>query len=274
MRRSASTAARCRQSPGRRSLKSVGLFALASLVASTCTNILSLDTEFTGAAETLCKCDAFTDPDNPFWPDVEGSAGCIDYIQTKLVGAGATDWVALYDERGCDSCENASRCVSQPPICIPTGEPCVGASLASDASCCGYDPDNVTQSYCGPSNVCSTNAPGCKKPLESCEADTDCCGGDAGLAFCIPETDAADSPTLCLNFCELNDPVQCPGCCARIAPTNGDPEYGVCFNFENPPLACEDLCTNLGDCFNSLCGPEQPLVGDFFVYVCKPLDAN
>ena len=266
MRRSASTAARCRQSPGRRSLKSVGLFALASLVASTCTNILSLDTEFTGAAETLCKCDAFTDPDNPFWPDVEGSAGCIDYIQTKLVGAGATDWVALYDERGCDSCENASRCVSQPPICIPTGEPCVGASLASDASCCGYDPDNVT--------VCSTNAPGCKKPLESCEADTDCCGGDAGLAFCIPETDAADSPTLCLNFCELNDPVQCPGCCARIAPTKCDPENAVCFNFENPPLACEDLCTNLGDCFNSLCGPEQPLVGDFFVYVCKPLDAN
>jgi hypothetical protein len=195
---------------------------------------------------------------------VEGSTGCIDYIQTKLVGEGATDWVALYDERGCDSCENASRCVSQPPICIPTGEPCVGASLASDASCCAYDPDNVTKSYCGPSNVCSTNAR-CK-PLESCEADTDCCGGDAG-----PLLHSGDRRGRLTHAVSQFLRAERPSMPRLLRVSRWQTATRVHFNFENPPLACEDL--------------HQPrrllqlasgtaLVNDFFVYVCKPLDAN
>ncbi|MBL8743669.1 MAG: hypothetical protein JNK04_21315, partial [Myxococcales bacterium] len=246
------------------------LLVLGAVVAGACTPLLSLDVEFKGVAETLCKCDAFTDPESPFWPEAEGSEGCIAYLQARLGEEGAEEWLDAFQELGCDSCENASLCVSLPPVCIPTGEPCVGTSLASDASCCGYDPENVTESYCGPSNVCSKNAPGCKAPLEECEEDIDCCGGDGGLAFCIPETEDPESRTVCLNVCELDDPVQCPGCCARIQPKSEEPEYGVCFNFDMPLKACEELCVNLGDCgFNSLCAPEEQQ--DFYIYVCVPL---
>jgi hypothetical protein len=254
-------------------LSAAGLLVTSAVAVSACTNILSLDTEFTGAAETLCKCDAFTDPENAFWPDVEGSAGCIEYIQSKLTGDGATDWLAKYDELGCDSCENANSCVSLPPVCIPTGQPCVGSSLTSDASCCGYDPAEPTKSYCGPSNVCAANTPDCKGQLEPCENDLDCCGGDGGLAACLPATEEPGSPKACIALCEVNDPIQCPDCCARVQPKNGDQEFGLCYNaFQGEALMCEDLCTDLGDCgFNSLCAPDDPLAGPYFVYVCQSL---
>jgi hypothetical protein len=253
-----------------RVLRGACLLLLTAAVATACTPLLSLDTEFTGAAETLCKCDAFTDPENPFWPDVEGSEGCIAYIQSRLGAEGATSWLASYREMGCDSCENAARCVSLPPVCIPTGEPCVGTSLASDASCCGYDANEVTKSYCGPSNVCSTNAPGCVKPLQECEEDIDCCGGDAGLAFCQPIE--PEQPAVCFNVCELDDPVQCPGCCGRVQPKDeAEEQYGVCYNFEHPLKLkeCGELCLDIGDCTNGLCTPEENT--DFFIYVCAPL---
>ena len=247
--------------------RSLSLLIVVAGAGAACTDILALNAEFTSAAETLCKCDAFTDSEKPFWPDVSGSDGCVEYIEGRLENGDSKAWLKLYQTSDCDSCENASLCVAAAPVCIPTGEPCNGESIASDASCCGYDPEQVTNSYCGPSNVCSTNAPGCKVPFDECAEDIDCCGGDAGLAFCIPETEEPDSKTLCLNVCELDDPVQCPGCCARIKPKTGEPEYGVCFNFEGPLRECEELCLSGSDCgLDALCSPIEFEV--LFLYAC------
>ncbi len=247
------------------------LGALGWAVAS-CAQLLEVDSEFQSAVETICKCEALSGAAGVF-PDVDSSASCASLLSASFAGSREQEqaWLARFAENSCQQCDNIAACVSVEPVCIAPGEPCNPAAERADIACCGHDPAIPLQGYCSATNgMCASNSAGCLPTFAPCTENLECCGGDAGTSSCEPLNDQPDSEKFCFRLCDLEDPVQCEGCCARVKPKTADPEFGVCLDFEGAIVDCSDLCLDGGDCSElAICDATDQ--GDFFIYECQPL---
>ncbi|NUP10507.1 MAG: hypothetical protein HOW73_31035 [Polyangiaceae bacterium] len=223
------------------------ILAGCSLVAFTCglaacAEILGVGSEFEDIVGAFCKCEQF---DNRWPNDLTGDSfyPCDDYVRARLDARPelVADWVSLFDEQGCASCQKAEACANAPPICIEQGDECI-----TDTSCCGFDEAFPTKAYCGitdpddPTARCTgdENFETCARGGEACEKNEDCCGATGFIAGCSPELGGR-----CIVLCDEVNDASCPDCCATAYLVDGTP-VGVCpdsIPFTEPP-ACENLC--------------------------------
>lgn len=212
-----------------------------------CAEALGLNGETQNIVDAMCRCEQLDER----WPsNDEGTEfyPCREYVESALAKdpEQTNAWVDAFGANACNECANAETCANLPPLCIPQGEgPCI-----SDATCCGFDPELSTASYCGLeetddgtlTRVCAKDVSpsSCQAPGGPCDTDADCCGSAGLLSACTVAHQ-------CIAVCDPENATICPGCCAIVrGAVQGDPdeEIGICVEgvpFQNPP-ACSDLC--------------------------------
>lgn len=213
-----------------------------ALMTGACAEILGVSSELESVASEFCKCDGLDER----WPDdvTQGTfVSCTEYVQGRLAErpALASEWVHTFESAGCSECGSTAPCLEARPLCIEHGEPCY-----TDASCCGFDSEFLTKSYCGfdsdgedaQTTRCmgDANFETCGGQGAECTEDAQCCGGEGLIALCEPELGG------CLALCDQENDAACPGCCATIHTSVGP--IGICMDglpLLSPP-DCEDLC--------------------------------
>lgn len=235
----------------------LGVGAIAS-----CAEVLGISDPYPDVTTELCKCDLEPSLDVR-WP----GQTCEEHVSAALAAdsEATSTWLALFESAGCQSCGAAETCARAAPICAELGEPC-----SFSPGCCGYDPENPSARYCGPTNptlgvegTCVSDRVDCAYSFEPCTEDSDCCGSAGNLGLCIQ----ADQGGLCVTGCLANYDELCPGCCATIIPGSDEP-FTACVS------ASEDRCASLcsTDCEPGASCVPTPLTPDGFVIVqaCVP----
>jgi hypothetical protein len=204
---------------------------LAALSVTTlfaaCVEILSLQGEPQDVAAAFCKCEA------ALFVNEDGEAlDCTDYVGGALEGSDAAttrSWLDLFSSAHCEQCKNTDVCAAAAPVCRELGERC---SPGFNASCCGYDPNDIGKVTCGIEDRCVPRDDSCVPTGENCdlaEFPSSCCG------FCIEFP--ADS--LCANECDPDNDTACPGCCLKVE--NSPDAVGLCVAGERCGfLSCSD----------------------------------
>lgn len=234
------------------------LAALGVGAIGSCAEVLGISDPFPDVATELCKCDLEPSLDTR-WP----GQTCNEHVSAALDAdpEAAATWLELFDSAGCQSCGAAETCARAEPLCAAQGEPC-----SRSHGCCGYDVDQPSAAYCGPTDVtegidgtCVSDAPTCKGPFEQCGTDAECCGAAGGLGACVKSD---NKPTgVCLIGCTPDYDDLCPGCCAVLTSPTG--MLITCAT--GTDVSCETLCADNGDCDDGTSclptpiGPDNPV---------------
>ena len=116
----------------RRALAALACLAVAFLGQASCASVLGIDAAgLHDVIGEMCGC-----------PALAGWAGCEETLGKRLdAGASATReaWLARYEAKRCDRCDNLLECLSTEPTC--TNETC-----SRDVECC--PPDGGSKGVC------------------------------------------------------------------------------------------------------------------------------
>lgn len=214
---------------------------LGGVAIASCAEVLGISDPFPDVAAELCKCELEPSLDTR-WP----GQTCSEHVSAALAAdpEAAQRWLELFQAEGCQSCGAAETCASAEPLCAAQGEPC-----SRSQGCCGYDPDNPSLAYCGPTDpsegidgMCVSDPPTCVGAFAECNEGADCCGFTGNLGQCVM---GDGKPTgLCLLGCAPGYDDLCPGCCATLI-TSTD-SFSVCA--DGIGVKCSLLCATNADC--------------------------
>lgn len=227
--------------------------------AAACNTVLGIDGDYQSVIEKFCQCDGL----DTLWieeirsSDDVATIKCTDYLGAIFAAdpEGAQAWIDRFEDGACDKCKNAIACATAEPLCRSDGQD----ACSVPETCCGYDDGKPFEHYCGiyvdPNDAVKTrcfsdDVTTCKGPLEQCETDADCCGGQGLTARCYPGENATK---VCLIDCDPQADSRCPGCCATV--TIDGTLRATCVTEEalaagNPPTSCAVLCAESSDCPN------------------------
>jgi hypothetical protein len=206
----------------------VALAAVAAMAIS-CAEVIGVPSETKSIAEDFCKCAGDESMDDA-WP----GETCIAHVEGRLSTAEPevlAAWLDTYTENDCGSCTNTAgrqACKSAAPICAA-----VGASCKNTAFCCTPPGEEV---YCGDQFVCVSEN-NCTPPFAKCDpAAPNCCGQAGFKGGCFGDT---PEESICLESCNPDDPVNCPGCCAFFGqPSSAGESRSLCV----PDQDCGGVC--------------------------------
>lgn len=116
----------------RRAIAAIAALALAFLGQASCAPVLGIDADgLHDVIADMCGCPALAG-----WDDCEGTLG------ERLDGGAPTTreaWLARYEAKRCDQCENLLECLSTKPTCIIN-------ECSRDVECC--PPPGDTKGSC------------------------------------------------------------------------------------------------------------------------------
>lgn len=220
--------------------------AAASLCTQACAGILGVD-EYESVASVLCTC-----------PGPDGIEGCPTRVEAALAGASPDvreSWLKNFQTHGCDvDCDEAIACFDVAPTCTPLGGDCT-----ETIECCGagFPEEGFQPTFCDGAGRCVRDGETCRRSFEVCSKDTECCGHGALTAEGAPvgrcDLTTFENPS-CVEMCDPDAPIGCPGCCASLAFSNGSggaASLNICVDAgvpEAPMLTCDKVCQKADDC--------------------------